>query len=84
MGSFSIWHWLIVLLVAAIFFGGRGKITNVMSDFAKGIKAFKAGMKDEDTAENKPAEPPQVTAPPAAPPHTTTGATQASDVHSKA
>jgi sec-independent protein translocase protein TatA len=79
MGSFSIWHWLIVLLVAAIFFGGRGKITNVMSDFAKGIKAFKAGMKEEDTAENKPQEsPPQVTAPSPG-----THATQGSDVHSK-
>ena len=80
MGSFSIWHWLIVLLVAAIFFGGRGKITNVMSDFAKGIKAFKAGMKDEETADAKPEVPPQVTAPP---PHAPSGASQGSDVHSK-
>jgi sec-independent protein translocase protein TatA len=80
MGSFSIWHWLIVLLVAAIFFGGRGKITNVMSDFAKGIKAFKAGMKDEETAEAKPEAAPQVTS---APPHAPSGASQGSDVHSK-
>ena len=64
MGSFSIWHWLIVLLVAAIFFGGRGKITNVMSDFAKGIKAFKAGMKEED--ETEAAAPPAQVPPPAA------------------
>jgi sec-independent protein translocase protein TatA len=80
MGSFSIWHWLIVLLVAAIFFGGRGKITNVMSDFAKGIKAFKAGMKDEETADAKPESAPQVTS---APPHASSGASQGSDVHSK-
>jgi sec-independent protein translocase protein TatA len=72
MGSLSIWHWLIVLLVAMIFFGGRGKITNVMGDFAKGIKAFKAGMKDEDKGDGKSGDsaaedgPPKVTASPSA------------------
>jgi sec-independent protein translocase protein TatA len=61
MGSFSIWHWLIVIAVVAVLFGGRGKLTNVMGDFAKGIKAFKSGMKDEDTAEQAP--PARVTPP---------------------
>jgi sec-independent protein translocase protein TatA len=58
MGSFSIWHWLIVLLVVMVMFGGRGKISSLMGDFAEGIKAFKKGMtEDEKAAEAKPAEP---------------------------
>jgi sec-independent protein translocase protein TatA len=48
MGSFSIWHWLIVLAVVLILFGGGGKISRIMSDMAKGVKAFKKGLKDED------------------------------------
>lgn len=47
MGSFSLMHWMIVLLIVLLLFGA-GKLPNVMGDFAKGIKAFKAGMKDED------------------------------------
>ncbi|SIQ81514.1 sec-independent protein translocase protein TatA [Rhizobium sp. RU35A] len=47
MGSFSIWHWLIVLVIVLIFFG-RGKIPDLMGDVAKGIKSFKKGMADED------------------------------------
>jgi sec-independent protein translocase protein TatA len=49
MGSFSIWHWLIVGAVLLLVFGGRGKISDMMGDVAKGIKAFKRGMSDEDT-----------------------------------
>ena len=60
MGSFSIWHWLIVIAVIAVLFGGRGKLTNVMGDFAKGIKAFKHGMREDETAETE--TPPKVTA----------------------
>ena len=48
MGTFSIWHWLIVLVVVLILFGGRGKIPSLMGDVAKGIKSFKANMKDQD------------------------------------
>jgi sec-independent protein translocase protein TatA len=56
MGSFSIWHWMIVLLVVMVLFGGRGKISSLMGDFAQGIKAFKKGMsEDEKTAEAPPA-----------------------------
>ncbi|MDP3898662.1 MAG: twin-arginine translocase TatA/TatE family subunit [Mesorhizobium sp.] len=50
MGSFSIWHWLIVLVVVLLLFG-RGKIPELMGDIAKGIKSFKKGMSDDDEAE---------------------------------
>jgi sec-independent protein translocase protein TatA len=60
MGSFSVMHWMLVLLVVLLLFGA-GKLPRVMGDFAKGIKAFKAGMKDEDEAVAAP--PPQVTPP---------------------
>jgi len=54
MGSFSIWHWVIVGVVVLLLFGGRGKISSLMGDFAQGIKAFKKGMaEDEKTAEVK-------------------------------
>ncbi|HEY1243708.1 MAG TPA: twin-arginine translocase TatA/TatE family subunit, partial [Hyphomicrobiaceae bacterium] len=43
MGSFSIWHWLILLAVALLLFGGSGKISSIMGDVAKGIKSFKKG-----------------------------------------
>ena len=49
MGSFSIWHWLIVLVVVLLLFG-RGKIPELMGDVAKGIKSFKKGMTEDDTA----------------------------------
>jgi sec-independent protein translocase protein TatA len=47
MGSFSIWHWLIVLLIVIVLFG-RGRVSEIMGDFGKGIKSFKAGMNDEE------------------------------------
>ena len=47
MGSFSIWHWLIVLVVVLLVFG-RGKIPELMGDMAKGIKSFKKGMADDE------------------------------------
>ena len=46
MGSFSIWHWLIVLVVVLLLFG-RGKIPELMGDMAKGIKSFKKGMAED-------------------------------------
>lgn len=48
MGTFSIWHWLIVLVVVLVLFGGRGKIPSLMADVAKGIKSFKTNMKEQD------------------------------------
>jgi sec-independent protein translocase protein TatA len=46
MGTFSIWHWVIVLVVVLVLFGGRGKLSSLMGDMAKGINAFKKGLKD--------------------------------------
>jgi sec-independent protein translocase protein TatA len=51
MGAFSIWHWLVVLAVVLLMFGGRGKISALMGDFGKGLTSFKKGMKEGDTAE---------------------------------
>jgi sec-independent protein translocase protein TatA len=50
MGSFSLWHWLILLAVVLILFGGSGKISSLMGDMAKGIKSFKKGLADEGDA----------------------------------
>jgi sec-independent protein translocase protein TatA len=47
MGTFSIWHWLIVLAVVLVLFGGSGKISSLMGDVAKGIKSFKKGLAEE-------------------------------------
>ncbi len=57
MGSFSIWHWIIVGAVVLLLFGGKGKISELMGDFAKGIKSFKKGLSEEDEKAATPAEP---------------------------
>ena len=57
MGSFSIWHWLIVLLVVLVLFG-RGRVSEIMGDFGKGIKSFKKGLA-EDVDPAAPSAPPQ-------------------------
>ena len=49
MGSLSIWHWLIVILVIVLLFG-RGKISDLMGDVAKGVKSFKKGLADDDVS----------------------------------
>ncbi|OHC67758.1 MAG: preprotein translocase subunit TatA [Rhodocyclales bacterium GWA2_65_20] len=56
MGSFSIWHWLIVLVIVMLIFGTK-KLRNIGQDLGGAVKGFKDGIK-EGTAENKPAEPP--------------------------
>jgi sec-independent protein translocase protein TatA len=48
MGSLSIWHWVIIIAVVALLFGGKGKVSDLMGDVAKGIKSFKKGLSDED------------------------------------
>lgn len=48
MGSLSIWHWVILLAVVALLFGGRGKLSGLMGDAAKGIRAFRDGLKGDD------------------------------------
>jgi sec-independent protein translocase protein TatA len=54
MGSFSIWHWLILIAVVALLFGGKGKISGLMGDFAHGIRNFKEGLKDPNDPAAKP------------------------------
>jgi len=68
MGSMSLMHWLVVLAIVLVLFGA-GKLPRVMGDFAKGIKAFKSGMKEEDEPAGQTVTPPaaQVTPPAAAP-----------------
>jgi sec-independent protein translocase protein TatA len=53
MGSFSIWHWAIVILIVVLLFG-RGKISDLMGDVAKGIKSFKKGLSEDDSATAEP------------------------------
>jgi sec-independent protein translocase protein TatA len=53
MGSLSIWHWLIVIIVVLLLFG-RGKIKDLMGDMAEGIKAFKKGMSEDEAAKTEP------------------------------
>jgi len=54
MGFGSIWHWVIVALIVVLLFGS-GKISGIMGDVAKGIKAFKKNMKDDDDKVSPPA-----------------------------
>ena len=54
MGSFSIWHWLIVLLIVVMVFGTK-KLKNIGSDLGGAVKGFKDGMKEGSTPEDKPA-----------------------------
>ena len=60
MGSMSIWHWMLFAAVALLLFGGKGKISDIMGDVAKGVKSFKKGLNDDD-------EKPAAEAPPTAP-----------------
>ncbi|NBC36813.1 twin-arginine translocase TatA/TatE family subunit [Novosphingobium sp. FSY-8] len=80
MGFGSVWHWVIVLIVVLVLFG-RGRVSEIMGDFGKGIKSFKEGMADEAKAADAPPPPAaQIPAQPAAPvePQTTTDATKQS------
>ena len=61
MGTFSIWHWLIVLLIVVMVFGTK-KLKNIGSDLGGAVKGFKDGMKDGSTPEEKPAAPPAAVA----------------------
>ncbi len=51
MGGLSIWHWLIVLAVVLLLFGGSGKVSTLMGDFAKGVKSFKKNMAEDESME---------------------------------
>ncbi|WP_426023247.1 twin-arginine translocase TatA/TatE family subunit [Brevundimonas sp. PWP3-1b1] len=48
MGAFGPTHWILVAIVVLVLFGGRGKLSGLMGDAAKGIRAFKDGLKDDD------------------------------------
>jgi sec-independent protein translocase protein TatA len=61
MGTFSIWHWLIVLLIVVMVFGTK-KLKNIGSDLGGAVKGFKDGMKDGSAPEEKPAAPPAAVA----------------------
>jgi sec-independent protein translocase protein TatA len=56
MGGFSLWHWIIVLIVVLLLFG-RGRVSEIMGDFGKGIKSFKQGLSDEEKAASAPPPP---------------------------
>ena len=51
MGAFSIWHWVIVLIVVLILFGGKGKLSGIMGDFGKGLKNFKDQVKSNKSSD---------------------------------
>jgi len=73
MGSFSVWHWLIVLAVVLLLFGGRGKISQLMGDFGKGLSAFKKGVGGADeTPQAQPGQQPGDAAKPISAQATTT------------
>jgi len=59
MGIGGIWQWVVVLVIVLILFGGRGKISQLMGDFGKGLKSFKKGVKDDepDSVESQDAPP---------------------------
>ena len=88
MGSFSIWHWLVVLLVILLLFGGGSKISTLMGDLAKGIKSFKKNMNDEEKDASMAADAPpapgthpagSIPGPAAGTPHATTGTATAAN-----
>lgn len=49
MGSFSIWHWLVVGIIVMLLFG-KGRFSDMMGDVAKGIKSFKKGLSEDEDA----------------------------------
>lgn len=49
MGSFSVWHIVVLAVVVLVLFGGKGKISDVMGDFAKGLTSFRKGLTEDDS-----------------------------------
>jgi sec-independent protein translocase protein TatA len=62
MGGFSLWHWIVVLVIVLVLFG-RGRVSEIMGDFGKGINSFKKGM--SEGAEVEPKAPASQIPPPA-------------------
>lgn len=65
MGSMSLWHWIVVALVVLLLFG-RGRISEVMGDFGKGISSFKKGLSEEEKKKADEAPAKQIAPPPSA------------------
>jgi sec-independent protein translocase protein TatA len=59
MGSFSIWHWIVVLAIVLLLFG-TGRVSNLMGDLAKGVKAFKKGLQEDEDSDKSQGEQPKV------------------------
>ena len=59
MGGFSLWHWIIVLLIVLVLFG-RGRISETMGEFGKGLRSFKDGMSEKDDADAAKRTAPQI------------------------
>jgi len=57
MGGLSFWHILLLAVIVMVLFGGRGKISDFMGDFAKGIKSFKKGLSEEEAPPPPPPPP---------------------------
>ncbi|MGL4996651.1 MAG: Sec-independent protein translocase subunit TatA [Deefgea sp.] len=55
MGSFSIWHWLVVLVIIILVFGTK-KLGSIGKDVGSAVKGFKDGIKEGEDSEKKPAE----------------------------
>ena len=85
MGELSIWHWLVVLIVVMLLFGS-GKVSTLMGDVAKGIKAFKHNMQESEAGTTPPAppapEPPAALS--AAPPEANLASAERVPVHHEA
>ncbi|HEY2032721.1 MAG TPA: twin-arginine translocase TatA/TatE family subunit [Rhizomicrobium sp.] len=62
MGTLSIWHILILVIVALLLFGGRGKLSDLMGDVAKGITSFRKGLRDSENDHDDHRPPPTITA----------------------
>ena len=54
MGFTSIWHWLIVLVIVVVLFGGRGKLSALMGDLGTGLRNFKKGMNNDEENDDGP------------------------------
>ena len=54
MGFTSIWHWLIVLIIVVVLFGGRGKLSALMGDLGTGLRNFKKGMNNDEEIDDGP------------------------------
>ena len=80
MGGMSLLHWLVVGLIVLLLFG-RGRLPALMTDVAKGIKSFRAGMREDDEVVPPAAAPPAPAAPPQATVSPPPAATPASEEH---